>query len=235
MIKMVKRHLKRYFAPKAWQINRKQSSYITKQNPGPHSGKMSIPLNVILRDMLNYSSTTKESKIILTKKNILVDGKRRKECKFPVGLFDVIEFKDINKSYRVLLNKKGKLTLIEVGNDESNIKPCSIINKTSVKGKIQLNLNDGKNILVDKDGYKTGDTLSLELPKLSIKKHIGLKKNVLIYLIGGKHIGEVGKVKDIVRNRIMYEGENGDVIETLKKYAFVIGEDKPIITISKKD
>jgi len=232
---MAKRHLKRYFAPKAWQINRKRFSYVTKQNPGPHSSKISVPLNVILRDMLNFSSTTKESKIILTKKNVLVDGKRRKDHKFPMGLFDVIEFKEINKSYRILLNKKGKLTLIEIGSDESNIKPCSIINKTTVKGKIQLNLNDGKNIFVDKDSYKTGDTISLELPKLTIKKHVGLKKDILIYLIGGKHIGEVGKVKDIIGNRIMYKGEKGDIIETSKKYAFVIGEDKPIITINKKD
>ena len=232
---MAKRHLKRYFAPKAWQINRKRFSYVTKQNPGPHSSKISVPLNVILRDMLNFSSTTKESKIILRKKNVMADGKRRKNHKFPVGLFDVIEFKEINKSYRILLNKKGKLTLIEIGSDESNIKPCSIINKTAVKGKIQLNLNDGKNIFVDKDSYKTEDTISLELPKFTIKKHIGLKKDILIYLIGGKHIGEVGNVKDIIGNRIMYKGENGDIIETSKKYAFVIGEDKPIITISKKD
>ena len=60
-----------------------------------------------------------------------------------------------------------------------------------------------------------------------------LQKNVLIYLTGGKHIGEVGKVKDIVGNRIMYIMENGDVAETLKKYAFVVGEDKPVITIKK--
>ena len=231
---MAKRHLKRYNAPKAWKIRTKESVYITRSNPGPHSGKTSMPLNVVLRDMLHYSETAKESKAILKRKNVLVDGVRRQEPKFPVGIFDVIEFGDINKNYRVVMDKKGKLALVGIGNEEAGVKPCSIINKTSVKGRIQLNLNDGKNIIVGKDGYKTGDTVLLELPKFSIKKHISLKKNVLICLIGGKHIGEIGKVKDIVGNRIIYIRENDDTVETLKKYAFVVGEDIPYVTVSKK-
>ena len=230
---MAKRHLKRYFAPKTWPIRKKELTYVTRNNPGTHPNKISLPLNIVLRDLLHYTNTTRESKNVLTRKNVLVDGIRRKEHKFPVGLFDIIEFKDINKSYRVVLDSKEKLALIEVDKSESNIKPCKIMNKTAVKGKIQLNLNDGKNILIEKNGYKTGDTIFLELPKLAIKDHVSLEKNVLIYLTGGKHIGEVGKVKDIVGNRIIYVRDKGDNVETLKKYAFVIGETKPGIKISK--
>jgi|TARA_B100002003_G_C14103989_1_gene530983 small subunit ribosomal protein S4e len=230
---MVKKHLKRYFVPKTWPIKKKELVYVTRQNPGPHSNKISAPLNIILRDLLHYSHTTKESKHILNRKNVLVDGVRRKEPKFPVGLFDVIEFKDIDKSYRVVLDDKNKLDLIEVDKNESNIKPCKIINKTAVKGKIQINLNDGKNILLGKNEYKTGDTLVLDLPKLTVKNHISLKKNVLIYLTGGKHMGEIGKIKDIIGNRIMYARDNGDAVETLKEYAFAIGETKPIIKVGK--
>jgi len=232
---MVKRHLKRYFAPRKWPIKRKKMPYVTRSNPGPHSGKISFPLNIILRDILKITSTTKETKIALNNKNILVDGIKRKEHKFPVGLFDVIEFKDINKSYRVVLDNKDKLRLIEIDKNESNIKLCKIINKTSLKGKIQLNLNDGKNILLDKSVHKTGDTILIELPKLTVKKHVCLKKNVLIYLIGGKHIGELGKVKDLIKERVMYERSNGDMVETLKKNVFVIGETEPIIKVSNKD
>lgn len=232
---MAKRHLKRYNAPKTWKVRTKGFIFITRGNPGPHSGKTSMPLNIVLRDLLHYSGTARESEAILRRKNIFVDGVRRQEPKFPVGLFDVIEFRDISKSYRVVMDKKGKLALAAIESNEAGIKPCSIINKTLVKGKIQINLNDGRNIIVSKDGYKTGDTVFLELPKLAIKRHISLKKNVLICLVGGKHISEVVKVKDIVGNRIIYIRENNDVVETLKKYAFVIGEDKPAVTVSKKD
>src|SRR3989344_633623 len=105
---MTKRHLKRHFAPNSWKIKRKGLTFVTRHNPGPHSGKTSMPLNVVLRDMLHYADTARESKIILTRRNVFVDGIRRKEPKFPVGLFDVVEFKDINKSHRVILDKKGK-------------------------------------------------------------------------------------------------------------------------------
>ncbi len=229
----MKSHLKRHFAPKAWPIKKKESKFITRAEPGPHSNKKSAPLNVILRDVLHLSSTTRESKNILNKKEVLVDGIRRKSHKFPVGLFDVVSFPELDKSYRVVLNNKGKIVLIAISKQESSIKPCKIANKTPLKGKVQLNLNDGKNIIVEKSGHRTGDTVLIEIPKLTVKKHLNFKKNVLIYLTGGRHISETGKVKDIVGNRIMYTGENGDTVETLKKYAFVIGEDKESIKVKQ--
>jgi small subunit ribosomal protein S4e len=208
---------------------------MANRKEGIYSGKDSLPLNIVLRDMLHFTATKKDSKKVLMEKNVLVDGIRRKELKFPVGLFDLIEFKDINKTYRVVIDNKDKFALIEVDKNESNIKPCKIINKTVKKGKIQLNLNDGKNIISEKDVYKTGDTVFLELPKLTIKKHVSLKKNVLVYIIGGTHISKTGKIKDIIGNRIMYVMENGDTVETLKKNVFVIGETEPVIKISKQD
>ena len=54
----------------------------------------------------------------------------------------------------------------------------------------------------------------------------------MIYLTGGRHIGEIGKVQDIIGNRILYNTETGDTVETLKEYAFPIGKDKPLIKLS---
>jgi ribosomal protein S4E len=54
----------------------------------------------------------------------------------------------------------------------------------------------------------------------------------LIYLTGGKHIGQIGKIQDIIGNRILYKTESGDVVETLKDYAFPIGKDKPLIKLA---
>ena len=69
------------------------------------------------------------------------------------------------------------------------------------------------------------------MPKQEIKGHIRLDKNKLVYLIGGKHTGEFGTIIGISSNKITYKREDGETIETLKKYAFVIGEDKPAIKI----
>ena len=88
---MGKNHLKRLNAPKTWPISRKGSKWITKQNPGPHKLNESMPLNIIIRDLLIYAKTTKEVKNILSNKDILINKRVIKEKKFPVGTFDIIE------------------------------------------------------------------------------------------------------------------------------------------------
>ena len=228
------KHLKRYFAPKSWKIKRKGIVYITKPSPGPHKIEMALPLNVILRDVLKYAATTREVKFMLANKNITVDGIRRRDFKFPVGLFDVLSLNDIGEHFRIILDKKGSIIPIKISKDESGLKLCKIIGKRMIKGKVQLNLYDGKNMLVEKDSYKAGDVVLVELSKNSaIKDHIKLAKDSLVFLTGGKHIGETGTVQDIARSRIIYKTEKGDVVETLKKYAFPVGKDKPWIKITE--
>ena len=131
----------------------------------------------------------------------------------------------------MVLNRKGYLSLVKISKEESFLKPSKIIGKTMVSGKLQLNLYDGKNLLVDKGEYNTGDTLMISLPDQKIKSHLKLDKKSTIFLIGGKHIGEVGKVEDIIENKIIYQDNAGNLVETLKAYAFVIGDQKPLITL----
>lgn len=228
------RHLKRYFAPKTWNIARKGIKYISKPSPGTHKMIRSLPLNVILRDILSYADSNREVKFILEKRNITVDGIRRKDLRFPVGLFDVLSLNDINENFRVVLGKKGKVHLIKIGDAEKALKLCKITGKKMVKGKVQLNLYDGKNILVKEDNYKTGDSVLLALGKKNeIKEKISLDKNVLVYLTRGAHIGQVGKVQDIIGNRILYKIES-QAVETLKEDVIPIGNDKPLITVAEK-
>jgi len=229
-------HLKRFYVPRTWKVKKKGIKYITKPSPGSHNRNVLLPLNVILRDMLNYANTNREVKFIIEKKNVLIDNIRRWDHKFPVGLFDILSLKETEEHFRIVLDNKGKVVVIKIGKEESMIKPCKIIGKTMIKGKTQLNLYDGKNIVVEKNGYGVGDTVLVVLDKknLQIKQHIKLDKSALIYLTGGKHIGQVGKVEDIIGSRIIYKTEKGDVVETLKKYAFPIGKDKPLITLTRK-
>ena len=228
---MGKNHLKRLAAPKAWNVKRKGLNFITKQMPGPHGLETGMPIGVLLKEVLNYARNTREVNKILNTNPIKVDGNVRKDFRFPVGLFDTIEFTSINEYFRVILNRKGKLDLIKIKKDEVSLKPCKIIGKTNVGGKLQLNLFDGKNILADSNSYKVGDTLLLLLPEQKISKHLKLGKKSTIFLIGGKHIGEIGNVEDIVEDKIIYKDQKGGLIETSKKYAFVVGENKSTIEL----
>ena len=45
-------------------------------------------------------------------------------------------------------------------------------------------------------------------------------------------MGQTGKVQDIIGNRVLYKTESGEVVETLKKDVFPIGNDKPLISLT---
>ncbi len=228
---MVKNHLKTIAAPKSWPVKRKERTFILRPDAGPHDLKNSISLNFLLIDLLGLCKTKRESTYLLRYKEILVDGKRRTNIAFPVGLMDVVTIKDMKKHYRIMLNSKGKIEAREIADKESAIKLHKITGKSLVKKKNQLNLFDGKNMLIDKGDYKVGDSILVEFAGDKIKEHFELKKGNTILLTGGRHTGSMGKIEEIIGTKIIYKVGKDDVYETLKKYAFVVGADKPVVEL----
>jgi small subunit ribosomal protein S4e len=226
----MKNHLKRIASPHTWAIDRKSSVFITRPKPGAHKMGSGLPLGVILRDFLELSTTMNESKKVLNNNDILVDGKRRKDYRYIVGLFDVITIPIQKKSFRLMFNKKKQIVINEISDAESLIKPCKVVGKTILtKGRMQLNLHDGKNIISDAKA-KVGDTLLLSLPKLEVKEVLPLEKGSEVYLIDGKHCGDVGSFKEIRKEEAIYTKDKKD-IETAKEYLFVVGKNKSMIEI----
>jgi small subunit ribosomal protein S4e len=141
-------HLKRKPAPKMWPIHRKEAVWTVMPKPGPHSISRSLPLALIVRDMLGFAKTAKEAKNIISQGQIMVDGKVRRDERFLVGLMDVVSIPDAKKSYRALPSGKG-LLLHPINADEAAFKLCRIEDKTVVKGgNMHLNLHDGSSSLV---------------------------------------------------------------------------------------
>lgn len=218
----MKNHLKRITAPRTWHIKRKENKFILRPNCGSHSLENGLPLGLILRDVLGLVSTMSEAEKLLNNNEVLVDGKRRKDRKTVVGLFDIVSIPLLSKNFQVSLNQNGRLNLIEVPEDVSKEKVAKVIGKTAVSGsKIQLNLYDGKNILTDKN-VKVGDSVCLSLPDFKIKKVLPLKEGSEIFLIKGKQIGSKGKLKSLVGNVAMYVSEDGADVETVKKNLYVL-------------
>ena len=219
-------HLKRINAPKSWPVERKVNKFITKPSPGPHKLEECMPLVVILREILKIGKKKRDIKIILNNKKVLINNKTRKEYDFGVGIFDSLSIPELNKFYKILYNKKGKLDLVEIPKEETEHKLCKVIGKTVMKkGKLQLNLSDSSNLIIDKNNYKVRDSVILKDNK--IIKHLKFEKDSLVYLIGGKHIGTKGKIVEIKK----YPGISKDILvfkidkeihETLADYAYVI-------------
>ncbi len=227
----VEKHLSRLAMPKNWQIQRKGIKWVARPLPGAHPINRGFPLVVLFRDILKIAKTSKEVKSFVFNKQVLVDGVRRRNIKQIVGLFDIISLPILNKDYIVLLNTKNKFIVKEIPKEFAKFKLCRVKGKSSVKKQIQLNLYDGKNILIDKGDYKIGDTLVIELGSQKILDSLKLIKGQTAYLIGGKHIGEIGKIQDIQSDKIILQGEDKKIFEAPKNYVYVVGKDKPIIPL----
>lgn len=240
------KHLKSLVAPEFWPIPVKERFWTVKPSPGPHPIEMSLPLAVLIRDMMKYATTLREARKVIAKGYIEVDGKIRKDYKYPVGLFDVIRLVPANKYYRAVPDNTHFIKLVEIGEDEAKLKPLRIENKTTVKGgHIQLNLSDGSNILVRvndprnpvEDIYETLGTVLVEIPSRRILQYIPLKEGNYAVISGGSNIGKHGKIVSIsrgikrYRSIITLKGGDGSLIQTSLDYAYVIGVEAPVIRL----
>jgi small subunit ribosomal protein S4e len=224
--------------PTSWKVPKKTNKWITATSPGPHNKESSLPLVVVLRDMLKIVNNAKEAKKVLLEKKVLIDGIARKDLKFPVGLYDVIAIPGNSQYYRMLQDSKGRLYLNTIDEERAKFKICKILNKTTVKGgKTQLNLHDGTNILASED-YKTKDTIKISLPDKKILLKLEYKVGNLVMVTGGRHSGMVGTLKEIniiksSQNNVVTISGIDSEIETIENYVFVIGEDKPVIKLGE--
>jgi small subunit ribosomal protein S4e len=241
------RHLKRKPAPGFWPIHRKEYVWVFKSKPGPHALDHSLPLAMVVRDILGFAKTRGETKNIISQGKILVDGQARKELAFPVGLMDVISVPEAELHYRVLSHEKG-FSLHSIEEDESAFKLCRIENKTVTgQGHVQLNLHDGTNRLIQvadaknphEDVYETLDVLKVAIPNGEIVEQIKLAKNAPVLITGGQNRGVHGKLVEIEevagkkRRSLLttVEDAGGRRVQTILDFVFVVGDSDHSISL----
>ena len=244
---MGKKHLKRKPAPKFWPIHRKEFVWTVKPKPGPHSTSSCLPLALIIRDILDLAKTRKEAKTIISQGKMMVDGKVQRDELFSTGLMDVISIPEVEGTYRILPSEKG-LTLHSIEKDEAGFKLCRIENKTIVSGgHVQLNLHDGRNILIrvktpkkpEEDVYRAMDTLKINVPDQEVVGHMKLVEGAPAIIVGGKNVGRHGKIVDIEeklgqkRRKLLVtiEDVKGKRFQTTLDFVFVTGDAEPSISL----
>jgi small subunit ribosomal protein S4e len=242
-----KKHLKRKPAPKFWPIHRKEFVWTVKPKPGAHSTSNCLPLALIIRDMLGLAKTLKEAKTIISQGKIMVDGKVQRDERFSTGLMDVISIPEVKGIYRILPSEKG-LTLNSIEKDEAGFKLCRIENKTIVSGgHVQLNLHDGRNILIrvkdpkkpEEDVYRTMDTLKISVPDQEVVEHMKFVEGAPAIIVGGKNVGRYGKIVDVEerlgqkRRKLLVTTEDvkGKRFQTTLDFVFVTGDAKSSISL----
>ncbi len=244
-----RRHLKRLAAPEFWPILRKERVWTVKPSPGPHPISRSLPLLIIVRDILGLADTAREARKIIAEGHIKVDGRVRKNYKYPVGLMDVLEIIDTEEFFRMIPVPVKVMSLIPIPKEEASYKLCRIENKTTVKGgHIQLNLHDGRNILVRvsdptnpvEDVYRTMGTVKIGLPNNELLDYYPLEKGSVVIVIGGRNVGRVAKLISVsegmrhYRKQVELEDLKGGKFYTTLDKIMVIGRERPEITLPEE-
>ena len=234
-------HITRFEAPWFLPISKKEYKWTIRVSSGPHKLSESIPLALLLKHYLKIVETTSEAKKIIISGKIMVDGKVRKDYKYPIGLMDIVAIPSIDQYYRVVPDNTRFLTLIKISKEDARYKFVRIINKTTVKhGNIQLNLEDGRNILIPKEkisemNYPTLTTLKIELPSQNVAKAYELKEGKYAIIIGGRNVGLHGIIKSIQYAKykkakysiVTIEQKNGEIVQTNLQNVMTIGDTEP--------
>lgn len=230
------KHLKRLNAPRVLRIPRKDRKLTIRAAPGPHPMEQAIPLGLLVRDYLKLCDTYKEARKIVSNGDILVDGMKRKDFKYPCGLMDVVSIPKTRQNIRILFDRNGKLALVPISESDATWKLLRVQNKTVVPGKkVQLNLHDGRNILVEKDEYHTGDVLRFSFKDRKIDEVFKFDKGTVSMIVGGTHVGEIASIEEIQMvpsskpNLAKMKGEKE--FSTISDYIFPIGKTKPVINL----
>ena len=176
---------------KFWPVAKKGTKYVAKSS---HNNSNSVPLAVLMRDVLKLVRTTKELKKVLNEKQIKVSGKEIRDTNYPIGLFDMITAGD--KTFRVILGENKKFKMEESKDDGTKV--IKIVGKKNLGKKgIQFNLMDGRNVLSNEKA-NVGDSVIYNYNDAKISKIIKMDKGSEGFVIKGKHAGVRGKIVDIV-------------------------------------
>lgn len=228
--------LKRRAAPRTWTVPRKGTKWIRRPAPGPHPQEQAIPLVLVLRDIQGVAHNAREARILARTGAVRIDGQVVHDLARGLGLMDSLSLAPpLDSHYRVLKNRRGKLTLIPAPATEAGVKLGRIRFKHAVRGgRIQVTLHDGRNLIVPADSpYRVGDTVKIEVPSQKVVRHLPLSPGQLAYVSGGSHVGEMGHVDRVeVRNssqpNLVHFKEG---FSTIKDHVFVVGETTPLLTL----
>jgi small subunit ribosomal protein S4e len=233
---------KRSKAPAFYPIPRKRYKWTVKPRPGPHPASRSLPVAIILREILGVARNIREVKYILNQGHFKIDGEVVRDYRYPVGLMDIVSLIPTKRCYRMLPTPKRVVYPTSIKEGEEVIKPCQVTGKRTVRGGlIQLSLHDGRTALIKEEEMasivKPGGTLVLNLEENEVSDYMPMEQGFVALMTGGKRRGLVGTIQDIRHPRklgpkvVSVELKDGSEIETIQSYIFPIGREEPVISL----
>jgi small subunit ribosomal protein S4e len=239
--KGVRKHQKRLSAPKHWMLSKVGGIWATKPSQGPHRLRECIPLNVVLRNKLKLALTGRESKMIVMAKdgNIAIDGKIRKDFKYPCGFMDVLTILKTKTNYRLLYDCKGRFGLNKISPSEAEYKLCRVKARAmGPKGIPYIVTHDGRTIRFPNPEIKANDTVRVNLRNGEITDFYKFAEGCQVMIKGGNNIGRTAVLQRVEKHEGSYDivyckDPNNKEFSTRMDNVFVIGKTKPEITLMR--
>jgi ribosomal protein S4E len=237
-----RKSMKRVAAPKQWYLGKLKGVYSTRPSPGPHKLRECIPLHVLLQQRLGYALNRQEARKIVKNKDGLVkiDGKHRRDPRYPLGNMDVISIEKTNQNFRILLDTKGRFQAHPIDSAEAKFKLCKVIRKTINKKKIpHISTHDGRTVRYPHPDISINDSIKIDLATGDVQSVVKFTNGASVMLIGGNNIGRIGILQSIEKHQGSFDiahvrDVKGNVFSTRLQNVFVIGDGKaPAISIPK--
>lgn len=211
--------MKRIAMPKTWPIARKGKPRLIIEPRG--SLRYSLPILVVIRDLLKIAKTAKEAKKILYEGNVLVNNKIVHDAAYPVNIFDIVSIPKIKKHF-ILLLKARKFALKEIPEKDASLKVFKVIGKKILnKSRIQFNFFGGKNFISDIKA-KVNDSILWDLNGNKIVKHLPLKENARVFITAGRNSGLEGVIVKRDAKNLEIKTEN-KIIKSVVANVWVTG------------
>jgi len=238
-----KKHLKRITAPKSWMLDKLGGTWAHRPSQGPHKRRESIPLTVIVQNRLKYALNGREARMVLNDKegNVFVDGKVRRDVKFPAGFMDVLTIKKTGENFRILYDIKGKFVMRSIKSDEAKFKLCKVKRKEMGPNRIPYVVtHDGRTIRFPHPDIAVHDTLKVDVETGKILDVIKFETSNLVMVTSGNNIGRVGVLTSRDRHLggfdiVHIRDARGHSFATRIGNVFIIGKGKnPLISLPKE-
>ena len=237
------RQLKRELAPAFWPINRKRMAWAPRTRPGPHPRDNSLPLVMVIREILGHAKTAREAVRIINTGKVKVDGLVRRDHRFSVGLMDVLQIEGAAETFRVLPKPNTGLTPSPIEPKEAGFKLCKIIGKKNVPGgRIQLNFHDVRNLVIQardprqktSEDYAVGGAVQLGLPGQKIMGQVPFQAGALGLVVDGRNQGRIGRIESVApgthaREKSVRIETPGGSFETPAAYVIPVGTTTPLV------
>jgi small subunit ribosomal protein S4e len=191
---------------------------------------------------LKYALTRKESQKIVRDREgmIKIDGKVRRDPRFPLGMMDVVTIEKTNENFRILLDTKGRFLPHRIDQKEAGFKLCKVLRKRIGKEKVpHIVTHDGRTIRYPHPDVQINDSLMYNFSTGEIQSIIKFQNNAIVMITGGNNIGRIGHLQSMEKHPGSFEiahirDATGTIFATRLGNVMVVGDSKEsVISLPK--